>query len=127
MGFTLPKFIDLGPSLVYSVGVNLSFSGSTTVDFGVNTTVPDSAQILVDYSNRGASKATGFGESKMVPSYNINNESVSVTLSAFSQPAIDFGVNLYELGNLDVNVAIMLPEVSTTVGAKYGKHALPYT
>lgn len=116
--------MNIGVNPTYSVGVNGSFGGSATVDFGLQATVPDSAQIVADYNNQGASTATGFSGVQPIPSFNIINESAFVTLSAFSQLGITFGVDLFELGGVDVALTVKLPEVSATFTAKHGKYLL---
>lgn len=114
--------MTIGPSLTYTVGASGSFSGSATVDFGLQATVPDSAQIVADYSNSGASTATNFSGGQLTPKFDIKNGSASVTLSAFSQLGINFGVDLFKLGAVTVTVTVKLPEISTTLTANYGKY-----
>lgn len=121
IGISIPEIMNIGATLTYSVGGSCSFSGSATVDFGLQATIPDSAQIVADYQNRGASTATGFSGGEPTPIFHVPNESVSVTLSAFSQLTIDFGVDLLDFGAMDVGLAFKLPEVGATLTAKYGK------
>ncbi|CAF9942270.1 MAG: hypothetical protein ALECFALPRED_009642 [Alectoria fallacina] len=124
LGISIAHIMNIGVNPTYSVGVNGSFGGSATVDFGLQATVPDSAQIVADYNNQGASTATGFSGVQPIPSFNIINESAFVTLSAFSQLGITFGVDLFELGGVDVALTVKLPEVSATFTAKHGKYLL---
>ncbi|KAF6235168.1 hypothetical protein HO173_006797 [Letharia columbiana] len=121
LGFSIPEIMTIGPSLTYTVGASGSFSGSATVDFGLQATVPDSAQIVADYSNSGASTATNFSGGQLTPKFDIKNGSASVTLSAFSQLGINFGVDLFKLGAVTVTVTVKLPEISTTLTANYDK------
>lgn len=46
--------------------------------------------------------------------------SASITLAAYSQPKIAFGVELIKVGNVDVAVTMKLPEISSTLSASYG-------
>ena len=119
-GISIPGIMNIGPTLTYSVGGNCSFSGSATVDFGLQATIPDSARIVADYGNRGASTATGFSGGELTPIFGVPNASVSVTLTAFSQLTIDFGVDLTDLGTVGVSLIVKLPEVSATLTAKLG-------
>ena len=118
-GITIQKVIDLGVTLDYSVGGDCSFSGSAVVDFGVNASVPDTAVIVMGYEN-GTSQATGFESGALTPIFNIDNASASVTLSAWSQPEILFGINLHKVGQLDMAVTMKLPELTAKVTAVYG-------
>lgn len=109
--------------MTYSVGANCSFSGSATVDFGLQATVPDSAQIVADYNNHGASKATGFGEGQLTPNIDFRNESASVTLSAFSQPEVKFGIDLHKIGSLEMAFTITLPEITAKLSVEQDENS----
>lgn len=124
-GILIKDILDIGATVTYPVGVNCSFNGSATVDIGLEATVPDSAQIVADFTNHGASKATGFGDSQLTPNIDFKNESVSVTLTAFSQPEVKFGVDLYEVGSLDIFLTIKLPELTATSSVEHGEFPLP--
>lgn len=113
--------MNIGPTLTFSVGVNCTFGGSAVVDFGVKATVPDSAQIVADYKNHAASTAMEFEGGQLTPTFDIKNCSASVTLSAFSELGIDFGVELVKIGTLDIAMTVKLPEVIATITALYGK------
>lgn len=112
--------MTLGASVTYSVGGECTFSGSASVDFGVNASLPDGAQIVADYANHGASTATGFEGSQMTPMFHINNESASMSLSAFSRPEIKFGIHLEKVGHVDMAVTVTLPELNATFRAESG-------
>ena len=56
----------------------------------------------------------------MTPLFDITKESASLTLSAFSQPELEFGIELIEIGKVDVGLTVKLPEVSVTLTADYG-------
>ena len=116
--------MNIGATPIYSVGVNGSFGGSATVGFGLQATVPDSAQIVADYNHQGASTATGFSGGQLTPNFNIINESAFVTLGAFSQLGITLGVDLFTFGGVDVALTVKLPEVIATFTAKHGKYLL---
>ena len=119
--------MNLGAILTYTIGGDCTFNGSASVDFGVNASIPDSAQILADYNNHGASSASGFGSSQVSPIFHVNNESASMTLSAFSQPEIAFGIELKNVLIVDMAVTINLPELSATLSAEYGTCFLWYS
>ena len=118
-GISINEIIDLGVTLDYSVGGDCTFSGSAVVDFGVNASVPDTAVLVIAYEN-GTSEATGFNSSLLTPIFDIDNASASVTLSAWSQPEILFGINLHKVGQLDMTVTMKLPELTAKVTAVYG-------
>ena len=123
-GIAVTGIFKLGATLSYDVGVSSSFSGSATVDFGLQASLPNSAQLIADIQNPDASSATGFGGSSFNPIFDITKESASITLAAFSQPKLAFGIELIEIGNFDVALTIKLPEISVTLTAAYGMHLL---
>ncbi len=116
--------MSLGASVTYSIMGQGTVSGSASVDFGVNASLPDSALIRADYQNRSAS-SSGFEASDLTPMFRLNNASASVTLSAASQPGIKFGVDLKYIGNVDVYVTVNLPEASVTLSAVSGTSLFP--
>ncbi|KAL6718213.1 hypothetical protein ACLMJK_004301 [Lecanora helva] len=118
-GIEVEGIFKLGATLSYDVGVSSSFSGSATVDFGLQAAIPDSAQLVADIQNPDQSSANGFGTGDLSPIFDIKKESASVTVAAFSQPKLAFGIELIEVGNIDVAITIKLPEISSTLSAEY--------
>lgn len=120
-GIEVEGIFKLGAILSYDVGVSSSFSGSATVDFGLQASLPNSAQLVADVQNPDQSTATGFATGELTPMFDIKKESASVTVAAFSQPKLSFGIELIKVGNIDVAITIKLPEVSATLSAEYDK------
>ncbi|KAK0508611.1 hypothetical protein JMJ35_008887 [Cladonia borealis] len=118
-GISVSGIFNLGATLSYSVGVSSSFAGSATVDFGLRASLPDSAQLVANIQDPESSSATGFGGGSLTPLFDITKESASLTLSAFSQPELEFGIELIEIGKFDVGLTVKLPEVSVTLTAAY--------
>lgn len=118
-GIEVEGIFKLGATLSYDIGVSSTFSGSATVDFGLQAGLPDSAQVTADIQNPGSSSATGWSGGSLTPLFDIKKESASVKLAAFSQPKLALGIELIEIGNFDVALAIKLPEVSVTLTAAY--------
>lgn len=118
-GIEVEGIFKLGATLSYDVGVSSSFSGSATIDFGLQAGMPDSAQVTADIQNPDSSSATGWSGGLLTPLFDIKKESASVKLAAFSQPKLAFGIEIIEVGNIDVAITIKLPEVSVTLTAAY--------
>ena len=91
------------------------------MDFGLQARLPDSAQLVANIQDPDSSSATGFGAGSLTPLFDIRKESASLTLAAFSQPELEFGIELIEIGKIDVGLTVKLPEVSVTLTAAYGK------
>ena len=123
--FTIHDLVTVGAFLSYSVGGDCTFSGDAIVDFGVNASVPDSAQIVADYRSQAASSVTGFDASVLIPSFHIDNESATISLSAYSQPEIKFGFDLHAVGNVDMVLAVKLPELNVSFTAESGTFLHP--
>ena len=120
LGISIPGIFKLGTVVAYDVLGSATVSGSGTVDFGLQASLPDSAQLTADVKNPDSSSATGFGGGKLSPSFDITKGSASITLIATSQPKLSFGIELNHFGNMDVAVTVKLPEVSATLTAAYG-------
>ena len=121
-GIEIPEIFSLGTTLSYSVGGTASFQGTASVDFGLSSTLPDSAQLVADIKNPDSSSATGFSGSNLTPLFNVNEMSAAVTLGAYSLPMISFGVKLIKIGSASVDLSVKLPEVDVTLTAEYSKY-----
>ena len=117
-GIEVPGIFKLGATLSYNVGVSTSFKGTATVDFGIKSTIPDSAKAVLDLGSAAGSSADGF-DGAVTPIFDVKQLSASVTLSAFSQPKLSFGIELTKVGKADIALTISLPEVSVTLAANY--------
>ena len=119
-GFSIDHLVSVGASLSYSVGGSCAFSGDAIVDFGVNATVPDTAQIVADSHRQAASSVTGFDASDLKHSFHIGNESATVSLSAYSQPELKFGFELVKVADVDVTLTVKLPELNASFTGESG-------
>ncbi|KAL9638873.1 MAG: hypothetical protein Q9164_001280 [Protoblastenia rupestris] len=115
-GIQIPGIFKFGAILSYEVGVSASFQGSATIGFGLKSTIPDGAKIVLDIDDQSDSGATGF-DAAVQPIFDVKQLSASVTVSAFSQPKLSFGVELFKVANADVGLAMKLPEISATLAA----------
>ena len=118
-GFQIDGILSVGVSLSYSVGGSCTFSGDAIVDFGINASVPDTAQIVADY-HQAASSVTGFDANDLTPSFHIANDSATISLNAYSQPELTFGFTLHEVAAVDVTLAVKLPELGASFTAESG-------
>lgn len=121
-GISVTGIFKLGATVSYDVGTSATFAGSATADFGLSAGIPNGAKVLADINNPSKSAATGWQGSSLNPIFDITKLSASITLAAYSQPKIAFGVELIEVGNVDVAVTMKLPEISSTLSASYGKY-----
>lgn len=117
-GIEIPGIFKLGATLSYEIGVGASVQGSATIGFGLRSTVPDSAKAILDLTSEGDSSATGF-DGNVEPTFDVKEMSASVTLSAFLQLKLAFGIELTKIGNADVALSLELPELSSTLSAEY--------
>ena len=124
-GIEIPHIFSLGTILSYSVGGTASFQGTASVDFGLSSSLPNSAQLVADLKNPDSSSATGFSGGDLTPLFNVNEMSAAVTLGAYSLPKISFGVQLVKIGSASVDLSVKLPEVDVTLTAEYGKYRTP--
>lgn len=119
-GITVTGIFKLGATVSYDVGTSATFAGSATADFGLQASLPNGAKVVADINNPDQSSATGWQESSLTPSFDVTKLSASITLAAYSQPKIAFGIELIEVGNVDVAVTMKLPQISSTLSAAYG-------
>lgn len=75
--------------------------------------------MVADVNNPTYSSATGWQGSSLTPNFEVTKLSASISLAAFSQPKIAFGIELIDVGKVDVAVTMKLPAISSTLSADY--------
>ena len=123
-GIEVKGIFKLGATVAYQVGTSATFAGTATVDFGLEASLPDGAQVVADINNPGQSSASGWAGSSLGPIFEVTKLEASITLAAYSQPQISFGITLDHIGDVEVVVGMKLPEISSTLSADYGKSIL---
>ena len=120
-GIEVAGIFKLGATVAYDVGTSATFAGTATADFGLEASLPDGAKVLADVNNPDQSSATGWAGSSLDPFFEVTKLEASITLAAYSQPKISFGITLDNVGDVDVVLGMKLPEISSTLSADYGK------
>ena len=123
-GITVPDLFELGAFLEYEVGVAAQFRGAAEAAFGLKAELPNSAQVTADISNPGNSSAGGF-QGAITPVFEIDEFAAAVTVSAFTQPTLKFGIDVTGIGHADVALLLKLPQISATFKGEYSKRLLP--
>ncbi|KAL8633735.1 hypothetical protein Q9189_000471 [Teloschistes chrysophthalmus] len=123
-GISVPGIFSLGAIVSYDIGVSTTFRGSASMNFGLTASLPNTAVAIADFQNPTQSSATGFDGGSFDPSFDLTALSASVTVAAFSQPKLSFGVDITGIGHLDVAFALKLPLVEATVAAAYNQSGL---
>ncbi|KAL8766266.1 MAG: hypothetical protein Q9194_006308 [Teloschistes cf. exilis] len=123
-GISVTGIFSLGAIVSYDIGVSTTFRGSASMIFGLTASLPNTAVAIADIQNPTQSSATGFDGGSFDPSFNLTALSASVTVAAFSQPKLSFGVDITGIGHLDVALALKLPLVEATVAAAYNESGL---
>ena len=77
--------------------------------------------------NPDQSSATGWAGSRLDPNFEVTKIEASISLSAYSQPKVEFGIKLDNVGDVEVAVGMKLPEISSTLAADYGMSPLSST
>lgn len=83
--------------------------------------MPDGAVVMADINDPDQSYATGWQGSSLNPILEVKELEASITLGAYSEPDVTFGIDLDGVGKVEVVVGIKLPEISSTFSADYGK------
>ncbi|KAI4170938.1 MAG: hypothetical protein LQ343_004596 [Gyalolechia ehrenbergii] len=118
-GIAVKGIFKLGATVSYEVGTSATFAGTATAAFGLEATLPNGAKVVADVNDPSRSSAVGWQRSSLTPSFEITQLSASLTLAAFSQPKISFGIELIEVGNVEIALTMKLPEISSTMSATY--------
>ena len=117
-GIEVPGIFKIGAILSYQVGVSASLQGSATIDFGLGLNVPDTADIHADIMNPGSSTAQGLS-GDITPLFDLKSITATLAFAAFAQPKLSFGVDLTEIGTLDVALTFKMPQIDVKFIAGY--------
>lgn len=117
-GIEVPGIFKIGAIVSYEVGVQAQLQGSATIDFGLGLKVPDSAGIHADILHPESSTAQGFS-GDITPIFDVKDLSATVQFAAFAQPKLSFGVELTEIGTLDIALAFKMPQIALKFIAAY--------
>ena len=118
-GISVPNVFKLGAVFNYAIGFNTTFKGRGVVDFGLNTAIPNGAVANLVIAGSTLSSATGFQGSILQPQIAVKSISASVNVAAYSKPAINFGIELDNIGKASAQLSLKLPEVSSSLTASY--------
>lgn len=120
-GISVPKIFDLGAWVSYEVGVSTTFAGSANMTFGVSASVPDTAVVVADFADPSLSSATGFDAGNVDPNFDLQGLSAGVTVAAYSQAKLSFGIDIVKVGKLDIAYGLKLPAIEAKLKAAYSK------
>ena len=110
----------LGAILSYEIGIQAQLQGSATIDFGLGLNVPDTAGVHIDVLNPTSSTAQGFsGDIK--PIFDIAALSATLQFSAYASPKLTFGIEITEVGTLDIELQFKSPQLALKFIAAYSK------
>ncbi|KAL8663475.1 MAG: hypothetical protein Q9168_008087 [Polycauliona sp. 1 TL-2023] len=118
-GITIPGIFKLGATVAYEVGTSVTIAGTATARFGLEAGLPNNAIMVADINNPSQSTATGWSGGSLTPSFKVTKLDASITLAAYSQPKISFGIELIKVATADVALTMKLPEISSTLSATY--------
>ena len=118
-GIAVPNVFKIGAVFSYAIGFSTTFKGRGVVDFGLDAGIPNGAVANLVIAGSTPSSAVGFEGSTLTPMIKLKSISASVTVAAYSKPAINFGIELDNVGKARVQLSMKLPEVSSTLTASY--------
>ncbi|KAI4254403.1 MAG: hypothetical protein L6R42_007205 [Xanthoria sp. 1 TBL-2021] len=92
--------------------------------FGITASMPNTAAVIADVRHPSQSSATGFNGSVFDPNFNLKALTASVTVAAFAQPKLSFGVDITKVGHLEIALGVKSPIISATLTGGYNKTGL---
>lgn len=109
-GIPVGEIFSLGATVAYEVGFSTTFKGIASSNYGVLGSLPNSIGVSIDAVTSSNSVANGFNAPiNLQPIFNLTSLTADVVVAAFSQPKINFGVDITQIGHL----------VSVTMAAGY--------
>ncbi|KAL8728281.1 MAG: hypothetical protein Q9166_005522 [cf. Caloplaca sp. 2 TL-2023] len=123
-GISVTGIFSLGAIVSYEIGVSTSFSGSASMTFGLSASLPNTAMAIADVRHPSQSAATGFDGGQIDPSFNLTALSASVSVAAFAQPKLSFGIDITKVGHLEIALGVKSPVVGATLTGGYNESGL---
>ena len=122
-GLSVTGIFSLGAVVSYGLGVSTTFKGSTSMTFGLSAALPDTAVVNAGYRKGSPSSgsATGFDGAQFDPNFKLTALAGGVTVAAYSQAEISFGVDINKWGRVEVDFALQLPKLEQSVWGAYSK------
>ncbi|KAL8897321.1 MAG: hypothetical protein Q9207_007269 [Kuettlingeria erythrocarpa] len=120
-GFSVTGIFSIGAVASYGLGVSTTFKGSTSMTFGVSASLPDTATVTAGYrsGNSSAGTATGFEGAVFDPNFNLTALAGGVTLAAYTEAKLSFGVDITKFGRVEVEFALQAPKLEQSVWGAY--------
>ncbi|KAL8993524.1 MAG: hypothetical protein Q9169_006282 [Polycauliona sp. 2 TL-2023] len=118
-GIAITGIFKLGATFSYEVGTSVTIAGTATARFGLEAGLPNNAIVVADINNPSQSSADGWSGGSVTPTFQVTKLDASLTLAAFSQPKIAFGIDLIKVAKAEVALTMKLPEISSTLSATY--------
>lgn len=120
-GIVVGGIFKLGATVSYDLAISSSFKGTAEFDFGLRATLPGTAKVVADAVNQANSRASGFEGYSSQPNFGVHSLTASASVSANTSPKLAFGIDVVNLGRVEVAVSMKLPDVSATLLAEYSK------
>ncbi|KAF3909904.1 hypothetical protein ABW21_db0209532 [Orbilia brochopaga] len=121
-GLSIPGILTLGPSLQYQVGFQLACSGSGNFSLGVQTTIPNEAQVIGNLLDITSSSAAGFEGSSLQPILMLNEMSARANFYVYAQPVVAFGIKLLTQYGVEAALELKLPYINADIASGYNKN-----
>lgn len=125
-GMKAPGIFTLGATVSYDLGITSSFKGTAEFDFGLRASLPGTAKVVADAVNPANSGATGFEGYSSQPNFGVHSLTEEASVSANTVPKLAFGIDLVNVGQVDVAVSMKLPEIAAKLTGEYSESLLDW-
>ena len=120
-GIGVKGIFTLGATVSYDLAISSSFKGTSEFDFGLRAKLPGTAKVVADAVNSANSAATGFDGYSSQPNFGVHSLTAGASISANTVPKLAFGIDVVNVGRVEVSVSMKLPDVSATLSAEYSE------
>jgi hypothetical protein len=117
-GIPVGGIFSLGATVAYEVGFSTTFKGIASSNYGVLGSLPNSTGASIDAVTSSNSVANGFNAPiNLQPIFNLTSLTADVVVAAFSQPKLNFGVDITQIGHYAVGLVVKLPATTHPASA----------
>lgn len=120
-GIVVGGIFKLGATVSYDLGITSSFKGTAEFDFGLRASLPGTAKVVADAVNPQNSGATGFEGYSSQPNFGVHSLSEVASVSANTVPKLAFGIDVVNVGHVEVAVSMNLPEIAAKLTGEYSE------
>lgn len=118
----IPKIFTVGAKVAFNIQGSAGISGTTSLIYGANTTLPNGSKITVDLINPEQSSASGFETAAVQPILDFDVSPVTLNIKAGPQPALTYGIEILDRTGIEAGLTFGTPTFNFNISSGYDEN-----